>query len=174
MVKKSLILYIAMSLDGFIAKEDGNLDWLTKYDDNSEDYGFKALYDSIETVLIGSITYFQIEDAYEGKEVYVFSNSKNEAKVGNVHFVSGEVVEVFKNLKPDSGGIWLVGGADLINQFVKVDLIDEYIITIIPTVLGRGISLFDNENPEIDLKLLDVKQYESGLVQLHYENSPNK
>ena len=85
-----------MSLDGFIAKEDGNLDWLTKYDDNSEDYGFKALYDSIETVLIGSITYFQIEDAYEGKEVYVFSNSKHEVKEGNVHFVSGEVVEVFK------------------------------------------------------------------------------
>jgi dihydrofolate reductase len=168
MVKKSLILYIAMSLDGFIAKKDGNLDWLTKYDDNSEDYGFKALYDGIETVLIGSITYFQIEDAYDGKEVYVFSNSKHEAGAGNVHFVSGEVGEVFNDLKPDSGGIWLVGGANLVNQFVKEDLIDEYIITVIPTVLGSGISLFDNENPEIDLKLLDVKQYDSGLVQLHY------
>jgi dihydrofolate reductase len=168
MVKKSLILYIAMSLDGFIAKKDGNLDWLTKYDDNSEDYGFKALYDGIETVLIGSITYFQIEDAYDGKEVYVFSNSEHEAGAGNVHFVSGEVGEVFNDLKPDCGGIWLVGGANLVNQFVKEDLIDKYIITVIPTVLGSGISLFDNENPEIDLKLLDVKQYDSGLVQLHY------
>ncbi len=157
-----------MSLDGFIAKEDGNLDWLTKYDDSSEDYGFKALYDSIETVLIGSITYFQIEDAYDGKEVYVFSNSKHEVTRGNVHFVSGEVVDVLKELKPDIGGIWLVGGADLINQFVKDDLIDEYIITVIPTLLGSGISLFNNDNPEIDLKLLDVKPYDSGLVQLHY------
>jgi dihydrofolate reductase len=145
MVKKSIILYIAMSLDGFIAKKDGNLDWLIKYDDNSEDYGFKALYDSIETVLIVSTTYFQIEGVYEGKEVYVFSNSKQEVTGGNVHFVCGDVVDVLKDLKPDSGGIWLVGGADLINQFVKDDLIDEYIITVIPTVLGSGISLFDNE-----------------------------
>jgi len=57
-----------------------------------------------------------------------------------VHFVSGEVVDVLNDLKPESGGIWLVGGADLINQFLKDDLIDEYIITVIPTVLGSGIS----------------------------------
>ena len=69
---QKIILYIAISLDGFIAKEDGSLDWLTKYNNNAEDYGFKELYNRIRTVLVGSTTYRQVEDPFKDKEVYVF------------------------------------------------------------------------------------------------------
>lgn len=169
---KKIILYIAMSLDGFIAKEDGNLDWLTKYDNNKEDYGFKELYDRIGTVLVGSTTYFQVEDVYEGKDVYVFSRKSLKNKPYNVHFVKGNVEDVVNNLElGDNRNIWLVGGADLANQLLRADLIDEYVITIIPILLGSGIPLFRGKNPESDLMLLNVKHFNSGLVQLHYIRS---
>src|SRR3989338_2537630 len=168
---RKIILYIATSLDGFIAKEDGNIDWLTKYENSGEDYGFKEMYDRIGTMLVGGTTYRQIEDAYKGKEAYVFTKPKPKPKqkADNIHFVSGDVKEIVNNLKlGNNKNIWLVGGADLVNQFLSADLIDEYVITIIPTLLGKGISLFQGKNPESNLKLLNVKHYDSGLVQLHY------
>jgi len=170
-MKKIIILYIAMSLDGFIAKEDGSLDWLTRYENSGEDYGFNDLYNTIGTVLVGGSTYRQIEDAYKGKEVYVFTRKEPKQKADNIHFVSGDVKEVLNNLKlGDNKNIWLVGGAALVNQFLSADLIDEYIITIIPALLGKGISLFQGRNPESNLELLNIKSYNSGLVQLHYKN----
>ena len=166
---RKIILYIATSLDGFIAKEDGNIDWLTKYENSGEDYGFKELYDKIGAVLVRGTTYGQIEDAYKGKEAYVFSRTKSKQKADNIHFFSGDVKEIVNNLKlGNNKNIWLVGGAALVNQFLNADLIDEYIITIIPTLLGKGISLFQGKNPESNLRLLNVKHYDSGLVQLHY------
>ncbi|MCZ7356521.1 MAG: dihydrofolate reductase family protein [Candidatus Methanoperedens sp.] len=168
-MNNKIILYIAISLDGFIAKEDGSLDWLTRYENSGEDYGFKELYNRIGTVLVGGTTYRQIEDAYKGKEAYVFTRKEPKQKADNIHFVSGDVKEVLNNLKLGyNKNIWLVGGAALANQFLSADLIDEYIITIIPKLLGKGISLFQGRNPESNLELLNVKSYDSGLVQLHY------
>lgn len=166
---KKIILYIAISLDGFIAKEDGSIDWLTRYEHSGEDYGFKELYNRIETVLVGGKTYRQIEDAYQGKEAYVFTRKEPKQKADNIHFVRGDVKEVLNHLKlGNNKNIWLIGGAALVNQFLSADLIDEYIITVIPILLGKGISLFQGRNPEINLELLNVKSYDSGLVQLHY------
>ncbi len=166
---KKIILYIATSLDGFIAKEDGNIDWLTKYDNSGEDYGFKELYESVGTVLIGGATHRQIEDPHAGKEVYIFSKKEPKHKADNFHFVSGDVQTIIENIKlGDNKNMWLVGGADLVNQFLDANLIDEYIVTIIPILLGEGIALFQNKNPEQNLKLLKIKSYDSELVQLHY------
>ena len=166
---KKIILYIAISIDGFIVKEDGNIDWLTKYENSGEDDGFKDLYNKIATVLVGGITYRQIKDEHKNKEVYVFSRKWQKNKSSNIHFVNGDVKEILNNLKLGSNkNIWLVGGANLVNQFLNEDLIDEYIITIIPILLGKGISLFQGRNPESNLKLLNIKKYNSGLVQLHY------
>lgn len=168
-MNKRIILYIAISLDGFIAKEDESLDWLTRYENSGEDYGYKDLYNRVGTVLVGGTTYRQIEAEYKGKEVYVFTWKEPKQKVDNIHFVRGDVAEILNNLKlGNNKNIWLVGGAALVNQFLSADLIDEYIITIIPTLLGNGISLFQGRNPERNLKLLNVKSYDSGLVQLHY------
>ena len=168
-MNQKIIIYIAISLDGFIAKEDGSLDWLTKYNNSEEDYGFVELYDRIGTVLVGGSTYRQVGDPFKGKEAYVFTRKEPEQKADNIHFVSGDVKEVLNNLKlGNNKNIWLVGGAALVDQFLSANLIDEYIITIIPTLLGRGIQLFQGENPESNLELLNVKSYDSGLVQLHY------
>lgn len=166
---QKIILYIAISFDGFIAKEDGSLDWLTRYNNSAEDYGFKELYNRIGTVLVGGTTYRQVEDPFKGKEAYVFTRKEHKQKAGNIHFVSGDVKEVLNNLKlGNNKNIWLVGGAALVDQFLSANLIDEYIITIIPTLLGKGISLFKGGNPETNLELLNVRSYDSGLVQLHY------
>ena len=172
MVRK-IILYIATSRDGFIAKKNGNIDWLIKYENSSEDYGFKELFDRIGTIFIGGKTYRQIEDsaekAYLGKEVYVFSRKKSKSKLSNIHFVSGEVKKVVENLKfKDDKDIWLVGGADLANQFLKADLIDEYIITVVPISLLEGIYLNGPQKIDTNFKLKDVKMFDTGLSQLHY------
>ena len=166
---RKIILYIATSLDRFIAKEDGNIDWLTKYENSGEDYGFKKLYDRVGTVFVGGTTFRQIEDAYKGKDAYVFTKTPLRKKARNIHFVGGDVKEFVNNLRlGDNKYIWLVGGAALVNQFLSADLIDEYIITLIPILLGKGIPLFQGKNPESNLKLLNVKSYKSGLVQLRY------
>jgi len=166
---KNIILYIAMSLDGFIAKEDGSIDWLIKYEKMEEDFGFKTFYNKIGTVLVGSITYRQYKDAYREKNVYVFSRTKSKSSAENIHFVSGDVKDIVSNLNFGANkNIWLVGGATLVYQFLIADLIDEYIITIIPILLGKGISLFQAQSAEKNLKLIDVKRYVSDLVQLHY------
>jgi dihydrofolate reductase len=171
-VKRKTILYIATSLDGFIARKDGSVDWLDKFMSPKEDYGYKEFLDSITTVLMGNSTYKQIlsfgEFPYKTKKCYVFSRKANSDD--NVTFVKCDVKEFLDKLKSDKN-VWLVGGANLINQFLQDNLIDEFIITIIPTFLGSGIPLFIENNIESQLKLLKMKSYDSGVVQLHYKMS---
>ncbi len=158
-----------MSLDGYIAREDGSIDWLTMYENSGEDYGFKELYNKISIVLIGGTTFRQVQEDYKGKEVYVFSSRMPANKGDNIHFVSGNIQSIlFKMEKEDKGDMWLVGGANLIHQFMRKSLIDEFIITIIPILLGNGIPLFLGKYPEIKLTLSNVVSYKSGLVQLYY------
>ena len=166
---RKVILYIATSLDGFIAKKNGNLDWLTKYESTGEDYGFTQLCDRIGAVCVGGATFRQVEDTYMGKEAYVFTRTPSSDKAENIHFVDGDVKEVVKDIQND---IWLVGGGVLVNQFLEADLIDEYIVTVVPILLGEGIPLFPGKNPESRLTLSDVKHYPSGMVQLHYLRHP--
>lgn len=168
-MNRKIILYIAISLDGFIARKNGDIDWLTKYQNEKEDYGFENFYENVDIVIVGGKTYRQVKEAYNKKEVYVFSRKSPKQKIGNINFVKGDVKKLIDKIKlKDGKNIWLVGGADLTNQFRKDNLIDEYIITFIPTLLGEGISLFSGKNYENNLKLLGVKNYSNGLVQMHY------
>ena len=166
---KKVILYIAISLDGFIARKDGSVDWLDKFNNAGEEYGYAKFYESINTVMVGNTTFEQFPEEHKGKNCYVFSRSKN-GKNGNAIYVDSEPEEFLKSLKEeDNENIWLMGGANLANQFLKSNLIDEFIITIIPICLGSGIRLFDDTNDELSLIMKDVKSYKSGLVQVHYE-----
>jgi len=166
---RSIILFIACSLDGFIAREDGGVDWLF----HDQDYGMSEFYKSVDTVLIGRKTHdFMIRSGfpyYQGKTNYVFSRSKKPEKTENVQFVSGDVREFVESLQKNPGeGIWLVGGAELIASFLKWDLIDEMILSIHPVVLGKGIPLFGGDCEPIELTLTKCMPYDSGLVQLWY------
>jgi dihydrofolate reductase len=150
-----IIVYIATSLDGYIAREDGSIE---------------AFYKSIDTVIMGKTTYDQVltfgEYPYKDKKSFVFTTT-NQKKNENVEFVS----DVDKFVKDGFNGmgknIWLVGGAQIITSFLKQKAVDEIIVTIIPVILGKGLPLFKNMESEIKLELIKTKKY-AQLVDLRY------
>jgi dihydrofolate reductase len=169
-------LYIACSLDGFIAREDGSIDWLTKYENNPEtDYGYSEFYASIGTVLMGRKTYEQIlgfgDWPYREKKTYVFTRQKEPLRrEKSVEFVSGDVGEFVRRLKENTDeDIWLVGGSQLIKVFLEENLVDDMIVFVVPIILGDGIPLFDRIGREIRLRLVKTERYESGLVGMEYK-----
>ena len=162
-----IILYIATSVDGFIARKNGSVDWLLEFGNSEEDYGYKEFLDSVGTVVLGNTTYKEFKAPYENKKCFVFSR-KNKGKRENITYVNTGVREFVETLSDDEN-IWLVGGANIAKEFLKNNLIDEIIVTIIPIMLGEGIPLFYKNNGEHKLKLLDTKSFDSGVVQLHYQ-----
>ena len=167
-MKKKVILYIATSLDGFIARKNGSVDWLPEINNSKEDYGYKEFFDSVGIVILGNTTYKRVKAPYENKKCFVFSR-ENTGKEDNIIYVNSDVKEFINGLS-DDGNIWLVGGANIVKEFLKNNLVDEFIITVFPTLLGEGISLFAEGCGEVQLKLLNIMSYDSGAVQLHYQS----
>jgi dihydrofolate reductase len=167
-------LFIASSLDGYIARKDGSIDWL--YSD--DDYGFAQFYDLVDTILMGRRTYDKASELAPGgyhhkdKKSYVFTQTasgRKREKDQNVHFIAN-VIEFAKELIRSPGkDIWLVGGADIISIFLNAELLDEIILSIHPIILGNGIPLFKNLQGQTNLKLIKSIPYENGLMQLYYK-----
>jgi dihydrofolate reductase len=175
-MSRKIILYIAMSVDGYIAKNDGSVDWLKGVDQNNQgDTGYEGFYQSIDTVIMGRKTYQQIirelspnQWPYEGKNCIVVT-TKNLKKSKDVIFLQNDIASEMKDLiKKDGKDIWLVGGGELIKYFMKEDLIDQWIITIIPTLLGNGISLFSRGYQSKLLVPTNYKEF-NGMIQITYE-----
>lgn len=173
MSQRKLVLYIASSLDGYIATEEHNLDWLFAVEGEG-DNGYSKFYETVDTVLIGRTTYDWIiklekgDFPYIGKECFVFSRTKRDNNE-HVTFINNDVVQFLKNLKNKSGkSIWLVGGGELLQSFVKEKLVDEIIITIAPVLLGKGIPLFKNNIFQTPLSLKSINRF-NQFVELHYE-----
>ncbi|WP_342511984.1 dihydrofolate reductase family protein [Sporosarcina sp. FSL K6-1522] len=171
-MSRKILLFIATSLDGFIAKEDDGLQWL--YDTKEEgDNGYSEMYETIDTTIMGKRTYDYVMEQtetfpYPDKKCYVFTTLE-QGSTDNVEFVNGDVVAFVKKLKAQEGSnIWMVGGAGILDAFIKEDLIDEYIITVTPHILGTGIPLFKEKNPQIALTLQETKRF-GQFVQLHYQ-----
>ena len=157
---KKVILYIATSINGFIARENGNVDWLDKFNSSEEDFRYKDFFDSLNTVVMGNTTYNQIltfgEYPYKNKNSFVFSNKIKEED--SVEFVNEDVNSFIRDLDPiENKIIWLVGGANLVNQFLKYNLINKLIIFNMPILIGKGIRLFNK-----------TKSYKSGTIETHY------
>ncbi len=164
-----ILVYIASSLDGFIARENGSIDWLPKSSKSSYD----TFYKSIDTVIMGKTTYDQVltfgEYPYKNKKSFVFTRTSKENN-DNVEFVS-DIEKFIKDGSPGAGkDIWLVGGAKIIASFLKIGVVDEIIITVIPVLLGKGISLFQNIKNETKLELIKTEKHDQ-LVDLHYKVS---
>ncbi|EPA06095.1 dihydrofolate reductase family protein [Candidatus Nitrosarchaeum limnium] len=162
-------VYIASSLDGFIARESGDIDWLPESSESSYD----AFYKSIDTVIMGKTTYDQVltfgEYPYKDKKSIVFSKTQQNDDE-NAEFVS-DVEKFVKGGFPGAGeNIWLVGGGKLIGSFLKLGVVDEIITTLIPIVLGRGIPLFQDTENDTKLELVKTERY-GQLVDLHYKIS---
>ena len=171
----SISLFIATSLDGYIADADGGVGWLP--DDDGGDYGYDEFYAGTDALAMGRRTYDQVlgfgDWPYPGKPTYVFTNSAMENPPPGVQAVrlsAGGFARTIATRHP--GRIWLVGGADLFRQFHSQGLVDEYILFVIPTVLGAGIRLFREPTQPAALRLVESRQHSNGLVELCYRPDP--
>ncbi len=170
---RKVILYIAMSFDGYIAKPNDNLDFLKMVEEKGEDYGYNDFIRSIDTVILGRKTYDWVmtqvpEFPHVNEKTFVITRTPRPAE-GNINFYSGDLKVLVHQLKNEPGkNIFIDGGAEIVNILLKDRLIDEIYISIIPILLGEGVRLFKDGGPEQMLKLLDVKSFRKGLVQLHY------
>lgn len=168
-----VILYIAASLDGYIAREDGGIDWLSRVERPDTDYGYAQFYQSIDVAVMGRKTYELAlsfgEWPYPGKPSVVFTHRNLTSERGDVMFTAASPDAVLAELAARGlKRVWLVGGAELVAAFQQARLIDEYIVSVIPVILGDGIPLFLSTGVEQGLELVESQQYPSGLVQMTY------
>ena len=165
----SVVLYVATSLDMYIADSDGGVDWLF----HDQDYGYRKFFEGVDVVVMGRATYEQIlefgEWPYGSRPAFVFTNRKLKTDLPFVKVVEGSVEKALPQiLNSAKKTVWLVGGSDLAAQFLAHDLIDELVISVHPVVLGSGIPLFQGTSPPLELELTGVESYSSGLAQLRY------
>ncbi|SNR82554.1 Dihydrofolate reductase [Maribacter sedimenticola] len=173
---RKLSLFIATSLDGYIAKPNDDLSFLNIVEKKGEDYGYKEFTDTVDTIILGRKTYDyvlkEIGDSHydNGKrDVYVITRTPKQ-KVGRTTFYTENLTDLVKQLKSEKGqNIYCDGGAEIINELLKSDLIDEFIISVIPILLGNGTRLFKDGRPEQELNFINAKTYDPGLAQLHYK-----
>lgn len=172
MEQRKLVLFIASTLDGYIATKDHDLNWLFNVEGEG-DNGISAFYNTIDTVIMGRTTYDWVmahEDVfpYQDKECYIFSRTPRE-DTEYVTFVNKDVVSFTNKLKSKSGkNIWIIGGGELLSDFIKENLVDEIIVTIAPVLLGNGIPLFRQNNFQTLLKLNSINRF-NQFVELRYE-----
>ncbi|MCE1157061.1 MAG: dihydrofolate reductase family protein [Bacteroidales bacterium] len=172
---RPLSLFIATSLDGFIARPNDDLSFLKRVEKEGEDYGYEAFTARIDTILIGRKTYDWVArelgaSHYDNgeREVYVMTRTPRPPS-GKTVFCSGNLEELVVKLKAQEGkGIYCDGGAEIIQELLKYDLVDEMILSVVPVLLGDGVRLFGEGRPEQDWELVKSQAFETGLVQLQY------
>ena len=172
---RKIILYIACSLDGYIADSKGGVAWLDEIPNpDKSDYGYAAFYDSIDTVVMGNKTYqqvlgFGIGNPYDGKKTYVLSRNKPLIQSHHAEFISQSIPEFLAELKEASGNnIWCVGGGEINALLLHYQLIDEIKIFIMPVLLGSGIPLTGSLDTKVNLELAHQCTYKSGVAALFY------
>ena len=165
-----------MSLDGYIAKPNDDLSFLKLVEKKGEDYGYAEFTKSIDTLIVGRRTYDYVlkeigSSHYDNgqRDIYVITRTKR-PQVGRTIFYTKNIPGLVKRLKGEKGkNIYCDGGAEVIDELLKHDLIDEFIISVIPVLLGNGTRLFKDGRPEQTLEFVEVKTFQTGLAQLHYK-----
>ncbi len=159
---KEIVLYIATSIDGYIAREDGSIDWLNEFE--NVDYDFNKFYSTVDVCVLGRTTYEQVVNVlspniwpYQGKETFVLSSTKIDDE--NIQSLTiDELVTVIKNM---TGRLWIVGGSSTLRFFLENNWVDKMIITTIPILLGKGISLFKQIDDIQRFEIESVDQYKN-------------
>lgn len=171
-MSRKIILNLAISIDGYIASEDGGFDWIVGDGDDKLDTEKKWDYDEflngVDVVVMGKNCYDQnFHNDFNNKKVYV-ATSQELQDHDNIHFINGNICKVIEEEREKEGkNIFLFGGGGLVDNFIKADIIDEYVIGIIPTILGKGRPLFLGNNPKIDLHLAQYSM-DNGIAILRY------
>jgi dihydrofolate reductase len=172
--KRKIIVNLATSADGYIARPDGDIEWLTRRPPPKGFYGMGKFMQSIDTKLLGRKTY----DVSVGLGAtfgsttrhYVFSRQPSPASVPpGVEFIAGGIGSFAKRLRNQQGkNIWMMGGGEIIASFLDEDAIDEFIISVVPVFIGDGIPLIAPRHRDVRLSLRSVQRFPDGVVQLHY------
>ncbi|WCT12129.1 dihydrofolate reductase family protein [Mucilaginibacter jinjuensis] len=172
---RKVILNLAVSLDGFIEGPNGEYDWCLM----DQDYGLTEFWDSIDTLFVGRKSYELLTNTgeishFSSAKMYVFSDTLAEVQHDNVEIISGaNLVEDVNAIKNQEGkSIWFFGGASLLSSFMANGLVDEFLLSIHPILLGGGKALFQSITERTDLQLVETIPYSSGLVQLRYQLLP--
>ena len=173
--ERKIIVYIATSADGFIARADGSVDWLNR-PRTAGDYGMNDFFKSIDTILWGRKTYDMTlgwskgGGGYSGKSKnYVFTHHPPAKSKSNVEFVNQPVKEFASRLRATQGkDIWMMGGGGVIASFLDADELDEFIVHVIPVFIGEGIPLIAPKHRHVELSLISTHAYEDGVVRMHY------
>ncbi|WP_343318292.1 dihydrofolate reductase family protein [Sphingobacterium multivorum] len=173
---RKISLFIAMSLDGYIAKPNDDLSFLKLVEKDGEDYGYAEFASRIDTIIVGRKTYDYVvreigSSHYDNgqRDIYVITKTER-PQVGRTIFYTGDLAELAAYLKSGDGkNIYCDGGAEVINELLKYGLIDDFFISVIPVLLGNGTRLFRDGRPEQALEFITAKAFDTGLIQLHYK-----
>lgn len=188
-----IILYIACSVDGYIAAPNDDLSFLSIAEVPGEDYGYGDFMKGIQAVITGKTTYDWVKAnannfVHSDKEAYIITHDDSiqkdhpsisiqevfdrENPQQNVRTYSGDITSLVKLLKAQGKNVFIEGGASIIHQLMQASMIDEFYIALIPVLLGKGTPLFLENFPEHKLQLEGVKSYDTGLAMLHYQTKP--
>jgi len=168
----SFRVYIAMSLDGYIATSDGGVGWLDPFLD--EDYGYGQFIHEISHAIMGRVTYDHVRSVgewpYPDLGVHILTSGRLDDAPEHVERWSETPLELVRSLDASGsdGDCWLIGGGRTIGAFEELDVIDQYEIFVMPVVLGGGVPLFAAPYPPRTLQLLSVKAWDNGVVRLLY------
>ena len=182
-VDSRVTIHMAASLDGFIARKDGGVDWLETSAEfeggETMDPEFVAAFlNTIDCYVMGSRTYetalrFEAQGlgwVYGDKPTFVLTSRELPRCRETIEFHSGDIAEFVKErLRPTFGSIWFVGGGVVAAECLRLGLADEIRYSILPILIGNGISFFENLGRDVPLHLVEVKPYKSGMVELRYE-----
>lgn len=174
-----VVYYAAMSLDGYIAESDDNLDWLTGFPGvepgpavTTVEGGYDEFYEGIDALVMGSVTYEWILDhidgwAYPGKPSWVLSSRELPVREGaDVTVTSAPVTELHAEMTVDT--LWVVGGGNVASQFADAGLLDQVWVTVVPVVLGAGKPLFDRRVDRL-MRPTEVLPRRSGMIELRFD-----
>ncbi|WP_137601681.1 dihydrofolate reductase family protein [Paucilactobacillus nenjiangensis] len=171
---RKTILFIALSLDGYIADANGGVDWLGGQEAGyTGDYGYSEFLKEIDTVIMGYTTYHQLTTElapdnwpYPNYDTFVLTHQPHPEQA-RIFFKGQAVTDLIQELRQQPGeAIWISGGANVVNQLVEADLIDEFHLSIIPTIIGQGVRLF-NQPTTIPLKLISTSS-DNGVIDCVY------
>jgi dihydrofolate reductase len=171
--QRKIIVHIATSADGYIARPDGDLEWLTSRPAPKGFYGMDHFMKTVDTELIGRKTYemsLHMGAKFDSRRTIVFSTHTRPVDVpSGVEWMSDPIALFVRQLREQPGkDIWLMGGGELIASFLDEQAIDEFVISVVPVFIGDGIPLIARRHRHVPLEMQSVERFEDGLVQLHY------
>ena len=170
MATPQLRIYIAVSLDGFIATVDGGVEWLERF--QAFDFGYESFVAEIDAIVMGRTTYEQVrtfgEWPYPGKSTIVMSSKQIEGLPDNTRVSTRDAEELASGLRAAGGDVWILGGARTIRGFLDAGAIDRFEIFVMPVLLGDGLPLFGRSIVQAPLQLIDTHQYSNDVLKLTY------